>query len=71
MRHTGNSQMRPVILLRICLGGVRKEAEVNLVDRSRFKYPLLIGRSFLAGDFLIDSDQTYLLKPLCGSGYAQ
>ena len=70
-RHTGASQVRPVILLQICLGGVRKEAEVNLVDRGRFNYPLLIGRSFLAGDFLIDSDRTFLLEPICGSGNTQ
>jgi len=70
-RHTGDSQVRPVIRLPICLGGVRKEVDVNLVDRGRFNYQLLIGRSFLAGDFLIDPGQTYLLEPGCRSRDAQ
>ena len=27
--------------------------------------PLLIGRSYLAGEFLIDSAETFTLKPRC------
>ena len=65
-RHFGESQQRPVVKLTICIGSVRKEAEVNLVDRTGFNYALLIGRTYLAGDFLVDPGETRRLKPHCG-----
>nr|WP_199868949.1 ATP-dependent zinc protease [Pseudomonas sp. CFBP 13719] len=34
---------RPVVDLELCLGDVKRTIEVNLVDRSSFNYPLLIG----------------------------
>ena len=64
-RHFGESQERYVIRLGICLGSVYREEEVTLVDRSGFNYPMLIGRNFLKGDFLIDPDQTFTLKGRC------
>ncbi|WP_407314637.1 ATP-dependent zinc protease [Pseudomonas sp. nanlin1] len=38
---------RPVIDLEMCLGDVKRTIEVNLVDRSSFNYPLLIGAKAL------------------------
>ncbi|BFO01947.1 Uncharacterized protein conserved in archaea [Pseudomonas putida] len=38
---------RPVIDLELCLGDVKRTVEVNLVDRSHFNYPLLIGSKAL------------------------
>ena len=35
----------------------RKEVLVTLNDRTEMAYPLLIGRNFLRGDFLVDVDQ--------------
>jgi hypothetical protein len=64
-RHFGKKQERPVIMLDICIGNVRKKAEVNLVDRSELNYQLLIGRNFLKGSFLIDSGSTYKLSLDC------
>jgi len=64
-RHYEKSQVRPVIMLDICIGDVRKTEEVNLVDRSKLRYQLLIGRNFLKGDLAIDSGSTYLLSPGC------
>lgn len=61
----GKSEQRPVIRLSICLGNVRKKVEVNLVDRSGFNYQMLIGRSFLKGDFVVDPSQTLRFKPRC------
>lgn len=34
---------RPVVDLELCLGDEKRTIEVNLVDRSNFNYPLLIG----------------------------
>lgn len=38
---------RPVIELELCLGQQVRKVEVNLTDRSRFNYPLLVGASAL------------------------
>ncbi|WP_085676294.1 MULTISPECIES: ATP-dependent zinc protease [unclassified Pseudomonas] len=38
---------RPVVDLELCLGDVKRTVEVNLVDRSNFNYPLLIGSKAL------------------------
>lgn len=56
---------RPVILLGICMGNVYKKVEVNLVDRTSFNFPMLIGRSFLQGSFVVDADHKYINKPDC------
>ena len=61
----GGSQERVVIELDICLGAIKKRARVNLVDRSHFKYQVLVGRSFLSPDFLVDSNKIFSLKPQC------
>jgi hypothetical protein len=37
--------------------GFRKEVLVSLNDRTHMAYPLLIGRNFLSGDFLVDVDK--------------
>jgi hypothetical protein len=64
-RKGAKCQERPVILLGICIGSVYKEVEVNLVDRSHYKYQMLIGRKFLKGDLLIDSSVKYTVEPQC------
>lgn len=64
-QHDAQSLIRPVIRLGICLGSVYKEVEVNLEDRSKFNYQLLIGRSFLKKSFLVDSSATFTLQPSC------
>ncbi|KPK40310.1 MAG: hypothetical protein AMJ69_02800 [Gammaproteobacteria bacterium SG8_47] len=64
-RHYGEAQERMVILLGLCVGKTYREIEVNLVDRGGFKYQLLVGRNFLAGDFLVDSSAKFLSEPYC------
>ncbi len=64
-RHFGKAHERPVVKLGICLGHTYKEAEVNLIDRSGFNYQMLIGRSFLREDFLVDPSATFVAKPEC------
>jgi len=57
---------RPVVLMDFCLGGKQIEARVNLANRSRFIYPLLIGRNVLkAGGFLIDPGKKFMEHPGC------
>jgi hypothetical protein len=64
-RHGGGVQRRPVVLLELCLGSVRRQTEVNLTDRAGFSQVLLVGRSFLAERFAVDSARTYTVEPAC------
>lgn len=64
----GLLQKRPVIRLWLCIGDRMNAAEVNLADRSHLNYQVLIGRTFLQGKYLIDSQRTFTVKPVCQSG---
>lgn len=64
-RHFGKKQHRPVVKLGICLGSTFKEVDVSLVDRQGFLYEMLIGRSYLKHDFLIDPSKSYTKTPSC------
>jgi len=64
-RKMAPSIKRPVVKLGICLGAVYRDVEVNLAERKKFKYHMLIGRSFLRGFYLVDSELQYTLQPSC------
>jgi hypothetical protein len=64
-QHNTGPEKRPVIRLGICLGKIFKEVEVNLVDRGKFNYQLLIGRSFLKGSFIVDPSITFTINSSC------
>ena len=59
------SERRPVVLLGICLGRQYREVQENLLDRSQFNYPLLIGRSFMRGHIIVDPELKYTSEPAC------
>ncbi len=63
--HGGLYQRRPVVKMGLCLGTLYKETEVNLVDRSGFIYPMLVGRAFMKGDVLVDPAVTKTQEPQC------
>lgn len=65
-RDSAPAQKRPTIVMGVCLGNVYQLTEVNLTDRSRFNYEMLIGRSFLAGRFAVDSARMNTVEPACG-----
>ena len=56
---------RYVVELGVCLGTVYKKAEVNLINRTGMKYRVLIGRMFLAGDFVVDPKAAFITRPAC------
>lgn len=64
-RAAGAAQRRPVVKLTLCLDGHHHSVDVNLVNRAGLDYPLLVGRSFLRSQFLIDAGRQYLTKPDC------
>lgn len=64
-RHNHRIQIRPAIMLGICLGDHYGEVEVNLVDRAGFNYGLLIGRNFIHGNFVVDPSLRFTTPPRC------
>ena len=59
------SLKRPVINLALCIGQQQFLAPVNLAKRKKFKYRMLIGRSFLKHRFLVDSGRKLTTTPGC------
>lgn len=64
-RNDAPSVTRPVVRLKICLGDKSVDADVNLTDRSRFRYPMLVGVNVLAGRAVVDPQHKNLTKPRC------
>lgn len=60
-RHRGKSMVRPVVKVEFYFGEELYEAQFTLTDRSRFHYPMLLGRRFLKDVALVDSGKIYLL----------
>lgn len=58
-RHGAESQKRHVVMLTIMLGNIEMKREFTLADRSRYTFPVLIGRNVLTGQFLVDVNRKY------------
>lgn len=59
------TRTRPEIELEICLGGIRKRIRVNLEDRGGMNYRMILGRTALEGDFIVDVSKKYIAGPGC------
>lgn len=70
-RASGGVQNRPTILMGVCLGKSYRVTEINLTDRTGFNYEMLLGRSFLADHFAVDSALTYSVEPACPEARAR
>ncbi|RXK12163.1 ATP-dependent Zn protease [Halarcobacter mediterraneus] len=57
------NQRRYVVKMRINLGDYSEVIDVSLTDRSKFNYPILIGRNFLNGYIVVDVSKKYITKP--------
>ncbi len=57
VRNAQGTEHRYVVELTLVWEGFEKAVEVNLRDRSAMTYKLLIGRNWLARDFLVDVDR--------------
>ena len=55
----------PVVELELCIGSKRIRSKVNLTDRSMVKYPLILGRNFLRGNFIVDVKRQRTAPPSC------
>jgi hypothetical protein len=56
----GETQIRPVILLPVTVAGVTYAIDCTLTDRTPMTYPMLLGRTALAGRFIVDSGREKL-----------
>ncbi len=48
---------RPVVRAVIEIHGRKFDVQVNLQDRSHMKFPIIIGRNIMSGNFLIDPEK--------------
>lgn len=63
--HEGQSAERQVVNIDVCLGGMTFTTPVTLADRSRFNYPLLLGRIALQGRAVIDAARKFANRRRC------
>jgi len=57
---TGHTQERYVVETDLIVGAVSMHIELTLADRSRMRYPMLVGRTALAGRFAVDPARVHL-----------
>ncbi|MBK8974238.1 MAG: ATP-dependent zinc protease [Hahellaceae bacterium] len=66
--HDGNHDERIVINLDFCFAGDTHQTEFTLANRTEFLYGVLLGRRFLSGVALVDSEARNLTSPSCRNG---
>ena len=60
---SGMREQRPLIQARIRLGPVDKVIRLTVSNRASMRFRMLLGREALAGDFVVDVSEKYLLRP--------
>lgn len=63
-RHNAESERRHIVKLWAQLGKINKYIEFSLADRSKFAHPVLIGRNFLSGEFVVDVSKKNITSPM-------
>ena len=58
---SGELQTRLFVTARVRLGDVEERVELGLVDRGHMQYRMLLGRSALAGRFVVDVARRFVL----------
>lgn len=56
----GHEELRYVIRTVIAIGDQRVDAEVTLTDRDTMKFRVLLGRTAMRGQFVVDPGRSYL-----------
>jgi predicted deacylase len=57
----GHSERRPVIETTLVLGPLRRKVRVTLTDRGDMLFPMLVGRTAVAQEFVVDASARHLL----------
>ncbi len=55
------ANVRPVVEMFVKLGELEKKVRVNLQDRSRFHYSMILGKNFLKYGAVVASEANYIL----------
>lgn len=61
--HDAESQVRPVVRMRVILGNIDQRIQFTLTDRSNFNHQVLIGRNFLRDFAIVDVSQKFVTTP--------
>ena len=64
---SGRKERRPVFRTRIVLGAVVKVIEVNVTNRESMRFRMILGRTALISDFIVDVNREFLLGPPLGT----
>jgi len=68
-RKGAEPQLRPVVMMDLCLGNKLSQTVVNLANRSNFSYRMLVGRSYLMKQaYVVDSNRMHTTTPACTRG---
>ena len=62
----GDHDRRSIVELEMCFDGRTHTILFSLANRSEFLYPILLGRRFLEGVAVVDSQATFLTLAHCG-----
>jgi hypothetical protein len=62
-RHGAKDQIRYAVKFRINLAGTSQYILVTLADRSKYTFPVLIGRNFLNGVAIVDVTKSFTEEP--------
>ncbi|MCS6849906.1 MAG: RimK/LysX family protein [Gemmataceae bacterium] len=63
VRHpNGFVEQRPLIETTMTLGPLTKRVRLTLTSRAKMRFRMILGRSALADDFVVDVSRQYLLK---------
>jgi len=56
----GELQERPAVRVKVNFFGEAYTTVISLTNRADMRYPMLIGRKFLSGKFLVDVSREYI-----------
>jgi hypothetical protein len=59
---SGMREQRPLIETTIRLGPITKRVRLTVTNRSGMRFPVILGRKALEGEFLVDVSRRYLLR---------
>jgi|WetSurMetagenome_2_1015567.scaffolds.fasta_scaffold00348_34 hypothetical protein len=65
VRTTDGITKRPVIAVDVCIGSELIKTNVTLKNRSKMRYPFLMGRTALQGKYVVDVSRRNILPPAC------
>jgi hypothetical protein len=58
----GTREERPLLETTVRLGPVSKRIQVTITNRGNMRFPMILGRKALEGDFVVDVSRKYLLR---------